>query len=83
MAKRHKTGMSAELRSMINATQKTLKQRYTPPFGTNDRLERWANKLLRQSGFYEMIEPEGFDMAVHHDAVSAHGHLRPTWQGRA
>lgn len=83
MAKAIKFTTSAELRSMFAATAKTLKQRYTPPFGTNGRLEARANKLLATNGFFDLIEPEGFDMSVHHDAISTHGHLMPTWQGRA
>lgn len=78
--------MSDELRSMLANSASQRKQSKSPKSGVHGyrelKLEKRANKWLARSGYFTKVKPEGFDESVHHDAVSTHGHLRPTWQGR-
>lgn len=45
------------------------------------RLVDVANALLTQVGFF--LQEEREEVPVEADSIGAHGHLMPTWQGRA
>ncbi len=48
------------------------------------RLYAAANRLLAKAGHFQPKAELGEeDLVVDAESIGAHGHLRPTWQGRA
>lgn len=77
--------MSAKLQASLEASERKRKTTKAPQSGVHNirdlRLEKAADRILAKSGFFPKREIED-DVVVDANAISAHGHLRPTWTGR-